>query len=231
MTSPSAPDIHIHYLGHASFILFFDDGLSLLTDYGESCAYGLDSPIYEFGTLQPDIVTYSHHHADHDRGSTFTGARVVDGADLKLKDITFTAIPVTEKSEGDNFSYLITYKGLTIYHAGDSQGDIVQIQEADIRQRVKNQLPDKIDLLLIPVGWIRDITEQAVAYVDFLQPRRLIPMHYWSENEKHVFLTKLKEIDKIYDIHEIGGPTYTLPISRPPKKIEVVSLTPASYKS
>jgi hypothetical protein len=55
--TPSEPDIHIHYLGHSAFVLQFNKGVSILTDYGQSRAYGLDSPIYDVGDFQPTIVT------------------------------------------------------------------------------------------------------------------------------------------------------------------------------
>ena len=57
-----------HYLGHAAFLLEFPTGLTVLTDYGESRAYGLDSPVFELGAVRPDLVTYSHDHADHAGG-------------------------------------------------------------------------------------------------------------------------------------------------------------------
>ena len=230
MSFSVGPEIQIYYLGHSSFIFHFDNGLTILTDYGRSCAYGLDSPIYDLGHFMPDIVTYSHHHEDHDRGLTFPSARVLDGDDLDVGGISLNAVRVSEKDPGDNYGYLITYKDTTIFHAGDSQGDIVRIQDEKLRHQTKSQLPVKINLLLVPIGWVRDITEQAAVYVDCLSPERVIPMHYWSVNEKKTFLAKLKEFDKIYDIHEIGGPTYALPIFRPPKNVEVISLTPAAYK-
>jgi len=73
-----APVISIHYLGHSSFFITFGKSITLLTDYGESNAYGLDSPVFDLGDVSPVLVTYSHHHADHDRGQTFPDATVVD---------------------------------------------------------------------------------------------------------------------------------------------------------
>jgi hypothetical protein len=35
-------EVVVHYLGHASFLLAFPHGPTVLTDYGESNAYGLD---------------------------------------------------------------------------------------------------------------------------------------------------------------------------------------------
>jgi L-ascorbate metabolism protein UlaG (beta-lactamase superfamily) len=229
MPSFYLPEIRIHYLGHASFILFFDNGMTILTDYGQSRAYGLDSPIHDLGNLRPTILIFSHHHADHDRGQTFTTAKILNGEELTLKQIVVKPVPVTEKSLDDNYGYLITYKGVTIFHAGDIQGDIVQIGEEDTRQRLKSRLPANIDLMFVPVGWIRDITQPAAVFVDFLRPRRVIPMHYWSEGEKRIFLTCMKKIGKGYFIRESGDAQYELFISRPSKPFEIISLTAAAY--
>ncbi len=97
-----SPDIRLYYLGHSSFVLAFDNGVTILIDYGQSRAYGLDSPIYDVGYCRPTLVTYSHHHKDHDRGATFPTATTLYGQDLNLKNIDIRAIPVSEHSEGDN---------------------------------------------------------------------------------------------------------------------------------
>lgn len=73
-TVPERPTLSIHYLGHSSFVLTFADTLTVLTDYGESEAYGLDSPIYSTGSLEPGLITYSHLHPDHAGGPLPTGA-------------------------------------------------------------------------------------------------------------------------------------------------------------
>jgi hypothetical protein len=49
--------------------LQFDNGINIVTDYGHYNAWvdgGWDSPIYDFGELVPDVMTYSHtNHEDH----------------------------------------------------------------------------------------------------------------------------------------------------------------------
>jgi L-ascorbate metabolism protein UlaG (beta-lactamase superfamily) len=229
-TIQSVPDIRIHYLGHSAFILAFNNGVTILTDYGQSRSYNLDSPIYDLANFQPTIVTYSHHHADHDRGMSFINATVLNGQDLHLNTLDIKAIHVSENTEADNFGYLITYKGYTIFHAGDSQGDIVTISSSnEVQSRIKRQLPKKIDLLLLPVDWTRNIVDQAADYVGFLRIRKVIPMHYWSPSTKSEFLTELTSRDKKYTIVNVEGPTYDIFISRPAaSSIEVISLTPGS---
>ena len=124
----SEPDIFIHYLGHASFILQFDNGISVLTDHGTSNAWGLDSPIYEIENFIPDVATYSHTvHIDHFRGEMPNNVDFVltNMDSLRLKGIVIQPMRTSELSlkEEDNTSYLISYKGFTILHLGDAQAN------------------------------------------------------------------------------------------------------------
>lgn len=234
-TKPLEPDIRLHYLGHSSFVLQFDNGVSILTDYGQSRAYGLDSPIYDVGDFQPTIVTYSHHHPDHDRGATFDTGHVLDGLDeLTLEGITLEPVLATERTQEDNTSYLITYKGFTILHLGDAQGDISHIGQEDVRQHLKEIFPGPIDLLLVPIGFTQDIVKEAEATVALLQPRRVIPMHYWSLQEKRDFLAHLaaqnETLGASYQVQEIGGAVYDIWIDcAVVTPIQVTSLEPAPF--
>jgi L-ascorbate metabolism protein UlaG (beta-lactamase superfamily) len=233
--TPPAPDIRIHYLGHSSFLLQFDYGVSILTDYGQSRALGLASPIYDVGDFQPTIVTYSHHHPDHDRGATFDTDHVLDGLDaLALEGITLEPVLTTEQTKEDNTSYLITYQGFTILHLGDAQGDISRIDQEDVRQHLKEIFSAPIDLLLVPIGWTRDIIKEAEATVALLQPRRVIPIHYWSPQEKGGFLDHLAAQNETagasYQVQEVGGAEYDIWIaSADVTPIQVFSLEPAPF--
>jgi hypothetical protein len=107
--------LRLHHLGHSSFALRFADGVSVLTDYGKSNAFGLGGPIYDLGDLQPDVVLYSHHDDDHDRGDEFPGATILDGAHLHeevgIDGIVFEPIKTSEHAPGDNTSFLIEEPG------------------------------------------------------------------------------------------------------------------------
>ena len=233
--TPPEPDIHIHYLGHSAFVLQFDNGVSILTDYGQSRAYGLDSPIYDVGDFQPTIVTYSHHHPDHDRGATFDTDHVLDGLDeLTLEGISLEPVLTTENTREDNTSYLITYKGFTVLHLGDAQGDISHIDREDVRQHLREIFPEPVDLLLVPIGWTRNILQEAEATVALLQPRRVIPIHYWSRGEKADFLTLLADRNQSagasYQVQEIGDAEYDIWIDGAAvRPIQVISLEPAPF--
>ena len=232
------PLLQVHYLGHSSFVLRFADGVSLLTDYGRSNAFGLDSPIFDLGDLHPDVVLYSHHDHDHDRGAEFPGATILDGAHLHeevgIDGIVFEPIKTSEHAPGDNTSFRISYEELTILFAGDCQGEIETIDQPAQRERIETLFRGRIDLLLLPIDWTHPIAAKAVAFVELLQPRVVIPMHYWSGQAKADFLSLLSEKNKPgakrFLIEELGRPDYA--IERAGDRgaaISVIGLEPAPW--
>ncbi|UCH10185.1 MAG: MBL fold metallo-hydrolase [Fidelibacterota bacterium] len=232
----NAPTVQIHYLGHASFLMRFDNGLTVLTDYGESRAWGLDSPIYDCGSKEPDIVTYSHDHADHQREITWEQATILTATDsLSLGGLTVTPIRTCELDleTPDNTSYLFTYKGLKILHLADAQVFIRSIAQQEVQERVRVLYPEKYDVLLMTIEGRTQFIPQAEAFIDLLQPKRVIPMHYWSAVYKASFLNYLvrqnRRSGKKYQIERIGSAEYALWESDGDMSgIQVISLDPAA---
>ena len=217
------PVVGVHYLGHAAFILSFDDGVTILMDDGESRTYCHVAPARDFGTLAPNIVVYAHPDMARENWE-FPGAEVVSGSDFKRGDVEIRAIPVTEDVLDDNYGYLISYKGFRIFYAGDSQGDMLALDRPEVQKRLKNALPDQVDLLLVPIDWKREITPQAVSYVDFLRPKRVIPMHYWSSEAKERFLNSLETSRRGYYIIETNAPDCRIYVTERANPVEVISL-------
>jgi L-ascorbate metabolism protein UlaG (beta-lactamase superfamily) len=235
---PEEPLLRLHYLGHSSFVLRFADGVSVLTDYGKSNAFGLDSPIHDLGDLHPDVVLYSHHDEDHDRGDEFPGATILDGSHLHeevgFDGIVFEPIKTSEHTPGDNTSFLIGFEGLRILFAGDCQGEIETIDQPAQRERIETLFPGRVDLLFLPVDWTHPIATEAVAFVELLQPRTVIPMHYWSEQAKSDFLSALAKknspAEKRFLIEKPAGADYAFDrVSDHGAMISVISLEPAPY--
>lgn len=234
------PLLRLHYLGHSSFVLRFANGVSVLTDYGKSSSFGLDSPIYDLGDLHPDVVLYSHHDDDHDRGDEFPGATILDGAHLHeevgIDGIVFEPIKTSEHSRGDNTSFLISFEGLTILFAGDCQGDIDAIDQPVERERIEALCPGRIDLLLVPIDWTHPIAAKAAAFVGLLQPRTVVPMHYWGGQAKVAFLSLLSEKNEPGATHflveEPERPDYTIDkTGGRGSAISVISLEPEPWQS
>ncbi|MHB8060321.1 MAG: MBL fold metallo-hydrolase [Gaiellaceae bacterium] len=233
---PEDPLLRLHYLGHSSFVLRFADGVSVLTDYGRSNAFGLGSPIHNLGDLQPDVVLYSHHDDDHDRGDEFPGATILDGTHLHeevgIDGIVFEPIKTRENTPGDNTSFLIEFENLRILFAGDCQGEIEAVDQPVEKERLETLFPGRIDLLFLPIDWTHPITAQAVAFVELVQPHSVIPMHYWSEQAKSDFLSALAEknspAEKLFLIEKPGGADYVIEkIGRDDAAIKVIDLEPA----
>ena len=223
------PFIKIHYLGHSSFIFSFDNGKTMLIDYGESNAYGLDSPIYGIGSFKPDIVAYTHHDADHDRGLAFNNAELVDRRQYSKYGIEIMPVPVTERVKNDNCGYLIRYKGLIILHAGDCQGLMTNGADTASIRALTESLSGSPDMVMIPVGWVRNIVPEAAAFAGLFKETRIIPMHYWSKEEKKDFLSLIAAKEE-FKIIPIKNPFYILRKDKPEKGTIIISLEPGKYE-
>jgi L-ascorbate metabolism protein UlaG (beta-lactamase superfamily) len=232
----SKPIVRIHYLGHASFFIQFDNGVSVLTDYGQSNAYGLNSPIYDLIDIEPSVVTFSHAHPDHKRADVEFGQAYVltNTDDLSLQGLDITPIRTCEAStnKADNTSFLFTYKGIKILHLADAQAYITSIEKDSIKQRVKELYPDTYDVLLMTIEGVNQFIPQAELFIDIIQPVYVIPMHYWSPEYKAEFLAYLEEQNqqagRDYIINEDGGPVFEFPSEEKPDSIQVVNLEPAA---
>ncbi|MFX0092289.1 MAG: MBL fold metallo-hydrolase [Candidatus Hodarchaeota archaeon] len=231
--------VNIHYLGHASFIIQFDNGITILTDYGTSNAYDLDSPIHDFGIVKPDVITYSHkEHIDHNSGliPNNNPPILTNSASLDIKEVRIEPIRTCERSleEEDNTSYLFTYKGFKILHLGDAHAYIYNIDQKKVKECVKKLYPDTYDILLATIDGPKPMINEAEQFIDLLQPKRIVLMHYWSVKYKNKFLDHLnglnKNMGRQYHIQRLKSPKYsvsTLNESVPP--IQVISLEPAAF--
>lgn len=232
-------NVQIHYLGHASFVLRFDNGVTILTDYGTSNPWGLTSPIHGLGIFLPDVATYSHtHHIDHYGGPVPENVPYVlsDADSLHLNGIDIHPIRTCELSldNEDCTSYLFIYKGLKILHLADAQAYIKAVDQEEVKKRIRHIYPDKYDLLLMTIGGRRDIIREAEAFIDLLQPKNVIPMHYWSPEYKADFLSYLENRSvssgKQYSIQKPGSAQYVLSTSdKNTTPIRIISLDPAPY--
>ena len=219
-------DIQVHYLGHAAFVLRFGDDLTVLTDYGAPnawAAWGWDSPVHDVGELIPDVVTYSHtHHEDHyDESRRPEGVtHILTGLEsLSLKGVEIEPFRTSEKGVGeeDNSSYLFRYKGLQVLHLGDCQANIIGIEDEANRKRIKALFPESYDLLLMPIEGPEKFIRQAEIFIRVISPKRITPMHYWSEAYRRDFLTYLERQkqagQRVYKIEEAESARYAFSVS------------------
>lgn len=205
--------IKVHYLGHSAFVLQFDD-ITVVSDYGKPNAWkewGWDSQILDIGELVPDIMTYSHLHEDHyDSTRIPEGVKHIlkNGEELKYKDLKITAIPTCEDKFGEfnNTSYLFSYKGVNILHTGDIQTMIANIENDTIATYFSNNYPKKIDLLIMPIEGKIKYIPQTEKFIQLLQPKTIIPCHYWSLEYLEEFIAYLKKRE--YEIKNLNTSSY-----------------------
>lgn len=242
-TSGEAPILKIHYLGHSAFVLEFDNGITVVTDYGEPNAWvqwGWDSPINSIGDLIPDVMTYSHtHHEDHyDPNRIPAGVtHILTGTDsLNIDGLSIRPIRVCESNlnNEDNSAFLFSYKGFKFLHLGDAQVQIMNIDNLNVCSHVQSIIPDSLDLLFMTIEGQSQFIPQAETFINLFQPKRIIPMHFWSQEYRTEFLNYLtlqNDSGKNYQIFEVNGPRLDIYQTDLPQPIEVYSVIRDAYST
>ncbi|MFC2133658.1 MBL fold metallo-hydrolase [Bacteroidota bacterium] len=237
----STPEIKIHYLGHSAFVLEFDNDVTVVTDYGNENAWaewGWDDPIASLNDLVPDVMTFSHtHHKDHyDPARIPEGVKhILTGTDtLSIDGLSITPIRVCEAdvNNEDNSAFLFEYKGLTILHLGDAQAQIQNINDSTVAAHIREIIPGDLDLLFMTIDGPKPLGAAAETFVDAVHPRRVIPMHYWTDECLSKFISNCrskKSEGKSYSFEEPGGPVYSLFSSDEVDPVRVLILEPAEY--
>ena len=173
----------VKWLGHSSFVLKFDN-LTVVTDPYDGYV-GYDMP-----EVFADVVTVSHHHADHDNVKAVSGSPVVldkadcfESAGVKISGLETFHDKEHGKRRGKTTVFKFVGDGVTVCHMGDV-GEV----SADVVEFVKGA-----DVLLLPVGGNYTIDSfDALSYVLAAKPAFAVPMHY-------------KTVDCLFDIDKIDS--------------------------
>lgn len=166
-------------LGHSAFAITVSNGKVILTDPYESGSYG-GALNYPKITIQADVVTVSHQHADHNDIKTLSGKPPVISkeGDYDIQGIKIKGIPTYHdsnqgKERGKNTVFVYEVDNLRLAHSGDLGHIPTQEQYDKI---------GKIDILMVPVGGNFTIdAKQADEIARALGARVIIPMHYKTE--------------------------------------------------
>ncbi len=215
--------MYISWLGHSCFKLqdkIGADGVTVLTDPFDPAVTGLKMP-----SLEADIVTVSHDHADHNylkavRKDPFViktaGEFEVSGVFVEGVDSYHDDKDGAER--GGNIIYRFEVDDVSVTHLGDLGSSLSTKQLESL---------EGTDILLVPVGGKYTLdAKAAVEVINQIEPRIIIPMHYKTEGLK----LDIDGIDKF--IKEIGlKPSYEekLKISKkelPAEDMELVILQP-----
>lgn len=187
--------VTITFLGHASFEIETAAGVRVVTDYN-----GFNIP-----AEPPDIATMNHAHSTHYtltpdprirhvlRGWKEGGE--IPAFDLVMRDLRVTNLPTNIRDWGGgtelygNSIFLFEAAGLCIAHLSHLHH---LLEPADIDRL------GRVDILMVPVDGIWTMSQaDAVKVVEQLQPRLVLPMHYFTRD------VLVRYLDLVRGTHDI----------------------------
>lgn len=180
----------IQYLGHSCFRIISSCNTAVICDPFDGEMVGFEMP-----KLSCDVVTISHHHRDHDFVEGVQGNPPLLEKDVYLAadDIAIQSIHCFHDDQkgrlrGENYAFCFLVDGLKVVH----MGDIGEIDENLIKSI------HGCDVLMLPVGGVFTVDAAAAKqYVDKVQPKIVLPMHY--KTDKHNFeIGSLEEFTKLF---------------------------------
>ncbi len=186
----------ITYYGHSSFKITASSSplgvrqkVSVVTDPFDPKMVGL-----KFPSVEGDIVTVSHDHADHNSIDKVTGyKKVVNGpGEYEILGVSIMGYPTYHDAKngqerGKNTVYTIEVEGLRLAHLGD------------LGHTLSDDLIDElgdVDILMLPVGGFYTIgPKEATEIITKIEPYYVIPMHYSVDGLNEDIKSKLAPID------------------------------------
>ena len=176
----------IQWFGHSFFRLETKGKIIAIDPYSEK-ATGLKP-----SRFKADILLITHQHEDHNNKSVIMGEPfVLEGpGELEMGGIFIDGLQSFHdkkrgQSRGENTIFLIKSEEITICHSGD-------LGEPQLREESLEKVGEA-DILLVPVGGNYTINyEEAISFINQIEPKIIIPMHYALPQLK----IKLDPLDK-----------------------------------
>lgn len=215
--------LSITFLGHASFEIETPSGVRAVTDYNG----------YNIPAGPPDIATMNHAHSTH---YTLTPDRrirhvlhgwaengVNPSHSVVLRDMRVTNLPTNIRNYAGgteihgNSIFVFESAGLCIAHLGHLH-HLLEPRDLDALGR--------IDVVMVPVDGIWTMSQQdAVAVVEQLHPRVVLPMHYFTPDVLGRFLSQVRDR---YAIETRDSPVLEISRATLPDRPTVIAL-PGGY--
>ncbi|MEM0498291.1 MAG: MBL fold metallo-hydrolase [Methanothrix sp.] len=196
----------IKWFGHSCFQITDSIGRTVVTDPPD------DSVGYTLPPIRADIVLVSHDHFDHNNVEAVLGSPIVikhpgiyKAAGIDVKGVATYHDDAGGKLRGTNTVFCFTMDDIRLCHLGDL-GHVLDDNEA--------RMIGDVDVLLIPVGGTFTIDARgALAVIDKLKPKLVIPMHYRTP----ALAFDLDPVDKFIKAargRKVLGPEKILHVSR-----------------
>lgn len=181
--------MEITWLGHSCFRIRSKEATIVTDPLGEADGGK--------NRLQAEIVTVSHDHVGHNHVSAVGGdPLVINGpGEYETKQVLILGLGSYHDTTlglelGKNTIFLFEMEGMTLCHLGD----IGHIPSPSLVESLGN-----VDILLVPVGGVTTLNgAKAAETVSLIEPKIVVPMHYYAED----FRSDLEPVDKF--LKEIG---------------------------
>ncbi|MFA5392566.1 MAG: MBL fold metallo-hydrolase [Candidatus Paceibacterota bacterium] len=190
----------IQWFGQSCFKIETKNKIISLNPYSE------DSLDFKPPRFKADILLLSHPHTDRSSKTVILGEPfVLEGpGEIEKEGIFIEGILSDHNNRLDqnreyNTIYKIETEDLTLCHLGN-------LGEKILKEEALEKLSE-IDILFIPVGGDTIDAEEAVAIINQIEPKIVIPMHYQLKSSKNkldalekflkAFGKKPEELDKL----------------------------------
>lgn len=174
--------MHVEWFGQSAFALRAKDASVFIDPFGDL------SPLAERGmqfdyppidTAEVDLLLVTHEHLDHNGIEAITGEPAIlrstaGRLESPIGEVVAVASEHDEEAgtqRGPNTIFVFSLDGVRVAHFGDfGQSELREEQTAAIGE---------VDLLIVPVGGGPTIgAAGAMAIVERLRPKWVVPMHY-----------------------------------------------------
>jgi L-ascorbate metabolism protein UlaG (beta-lactamase superfamily) len=186
----------ITFLGHSSYQIDTPQGVRAITDYNGVNGFG----------RKPDIVTMNNAHSTHftddpEEGITYVlrGWPSKPGEseakhDVQLKDMKVWNVPTNARDWGGN-SARINGNSIFIY----AIADLCIAHLGHLHHRLTKEHLDelgRIDVLMVPIDGAYTMgMPLMVDVIKQIQPKIVLPMHYWGRAQVNRFESLMAELD------------------------------------
>jgi L-ascorbate metabolism protein UlaG (beta-lactamase superfamily) len=160
--------LRIQWHGHSCFTIT-DDTTTIITDPHDGASLNLPLP-----PTEADAVTISHHHSDHDSGTTRYSCKILTKPiDTTIKTARLRGVECWHDDQrgkrlGSNIVWNIIMDRIQVTHLGDLGHYLTPSQMFQIG------FPD---ILMVNTGADIALAEDNIS---LLSPKVIIPMHYYT---------------------------------------------------
>ena len=212
-----AKEVTFRWFGQGCFLIETSQNTQIITDPMKMGSYKIPEDI------EPDIVTVSHEHSDHNKVDVVSGQPEVlrglisGGSDFasidqKIKDVRIYTVPSyhdkTKGSQrGKNAIFVFEFDGIKVAHLGDL-GDSLSPSSV--------QKIGAVDVVMIPVGGTYTIFgKEADQVIDQLNPKLIVfPMHFKTDSASFLPYTGEDYTKDKQNVIKVDGNTFKLDLNK-----------------